>query len=228
MLSSAELSQKMNGRDASLRPFGFVHPPAWIRSKVTSRGSKVTSPGDRAGYALAMARYAAFLRGVSPMNLKMPALKGALEAGGFGDVKTLLSSGNVVFSGRRAADAVVERKLEAAIETHAGKKFGVIVRSLEDLQELLGAEPYQAFDLPPRSKRVVTLLRSPPAEKLKLPIERAGARILLLRGRDLLSAYVVSEKGPVFMSLIERACGKDVTTRTWETLQKVARAGALG
>jgi len=176
---------------------------------------------------LAMARYAAFLRGVSPTNLKMAALKSALEAGGFGDVKTLLSSGNVVFSGRRAADAVVERKLEAVIEAHAGRKFGVFVRSLESLQELLAAEPYQGFDLPPRSKRVVTLLRSPPVPKLKLPIERDGARILLLRGRDLLSAYVVSEKGPVFMSLIERTCGKDVTTRTWETLQKVARAGAL-
>jgi uncharacterized protein (DUF1697 family) len=160
------------------------------------------------------------------MNLKMPALKAALEGAGFSDVKTLLSSGNVVFSGRRAADAALERRLEAAIEQHVGKKFGVIVRSIEELQELLDADPYRAFDLPPKAKRVVTLLRSPPTAKLKLPLERDGARILKLRGRDLLSAYVVSDKGPVFMSLIEKACGKDITTRTWETLQKVARAGA--
>ena len=160
------------------------------------------------------------------MNLKMPALKAALEGAGFSDVKTLLSSGNVVFSGRRAPDAAVERKLEAAIEKHVGKKFGVIVRSIEELQELLDAEPYAAFALSPKAKRVVTLLRAAPATKLKLPIERDGARILALRGRDLLSAYVVSDKGPVFMNLIEKACGKDITTRTWETLQKVARAGA--
>ncbi len=102
----------------------------------------------------------------------------------------------------------------------------MIVRSIEELQDLLDADPYEAFDLPPKSKRVVTLLRAAPATKLKLPIERDGARILKLRGRDLLSAYVVSDKGPVFMSLIEQACGKDITTRTWETLQKVARAGA--
>jgi uncharacterized protein (DUF1697 family) len=44
-----------------------------------------------------MKRYAAFLRGVSPMNAKMPELRAAFEAAGFEDVRTLLSSGNVVF-----------------------------------------------------------------------------------------------------------------------------------
>jgi uncharacterized protein (DUF1697 family) len=172
-----------------------------------------------------MPRYAAFLRGVSPMNLKMPALKQALEAAGFTDVKTLLSSGNVVFAGRRAAEVAVERKVEAAIEQHVGKRFGVIVRSIDDLQTLLDSDPYQAFLLPAGSKRVVTFLHAAPKTKLALPIERDGAKILKLVGRELLSAYVVSDKGPVFMAIIERACGKDITTRTWDTVQKVARAG---
>jgi uncharacterized protein (DUF1697 family) len=79
-------------------------------------------------------RYAAFLRGVSPMNAKMPELKRAFEAAGFSDVKAVLSSGNVVFS-----------------------------------------------------------------------------------------AYVPSPRGPVFMSLVEKTLGRAVTTRTWETVAKVAR-----
>src|SRR5690349_4890963 len=45
----------------------------------------------------AMPRYAAFLRGVMPMNAKMPDLKRAFERAGFTDVKTILGSGNVVF-----------------------------------------------------------------------------------------------------------------------------------
>jgi len=59
-----------------------------------------------------VARYAAFLRGVSPMNLKMPALKACLEAAGLTDVRTLLSSGNAVFSARRTSTAapVAERR----------------------------------------------------------------------------------------------------------------------
>src|SRR3954470_22943500 len=112
-----------------------------------------------------MPRYAAFLRGVSPMNLKMPALKAALEAAGFGGVKTLLSSGNVVFSGRRATDVAIEKKIEAALEEHVGKKFGTIVRTIAELESLLEAEPYQAFRFPAGSKRVVTFLRAEPERK---------------------------------------------------------------
>src|SRR4051812_16705068 len=131
-----------------------------------------------------MPRYAAFLRGVSPMNLKMPALKVALEEAGFSDVKTLLSSGNVVFSGRRATDAAIEKKVESAIEDKVGKKFGVIVRAIEELQALIDAEPYQPFRLPEGSKKVVTFLRIQPEKKLKLPPALDGAQIWTVRGRE--------------------------------------------
>ena len=49
---------------------------------------------------------------------------------------------------------------------------------------------------------------------------------LQVRGREALSSYVRSDKGPVFMTLLEKTFGKDVTTRTWDTVLKVARAGA--
>lgn len=160
------------------------------------------------------------------MNLKMPALKAALEGAGFSDVKTLLSSGNVVFAGRRAADVAIEKKIEKALEAEVGKKFGAIVRSIDELEALIEADPYQAFRLPAGSKKVVTFLRDKPASKLALPPALDGARIWTVHGREALSSYVRSDKGPVFMTLIEKTFGKDVTTRTWDTVQKVARAGA--
>jgi uncharacterized protein (DUF1697 family) len=173
-----------------------------------------------------MARYAAFLRGVSPMNLKMPVLQAALEAAGFSEVKTLLSSGNVVFSGRRAADVAIEKKIQSALEQKTGKNFGVIVRSIDELQALIDAEPYEAYGLPAGSKRIVTFLHTLPEKKVQLPRELDGAKIWAIRDREALSSYVRNDKGPVFMTLIEKTFGKDVTTRTWDTLQKVARAGA--
>jgi hypothetical protein len=45
-----------------------------------------------------------------------------------------------------------------------------------------------------------------------------------MKGREVFSAYVPTPKGPVFMALIEKTLGKDVTTRTWDTVTKVARA----
>jgi len=87
---------------------------------------------------------------------------------------------------------------------------------------MLAADPYRRFRLAPGSKRVVTFLRERRASDLKLPVEFDGARILAMTSGEVFSAYVRSPRGPVFMSFIEKTFGKDLTTRTWDTLQKVA------
>lgn len=169
-------------------------------------------------------RYAAFLRGVSPMNLRMPALKSALEKAGFTSVKTLLSSGNAVFDAEAQPIASLERACEEAMTKTLGRSFATIVRPVEHLRAIVEADPYASFHLAPDAKRIVTFRRGKAPVKLKLPIERDGATILLVRGREVLSAYRPNPKGPVFMTLIENVLGKDVTTRTWDTVKKVAQA----
>jgi uncharacterized protein (DUF1697 family) len=170
-----------------------------------------------------MTRYAAFLRGVSPMNAKMPDLKTAFEAAGFTDVKTLLSSGNVVFTARAASEVALQRKAEATMTKQLGRSFLTIVRPVAVLREMLASDPYQAFRLPAGAKRIVTFLREPPASKLTLPSEVDGARVLAVSGPNVFSAYVPSPRGPVFMTLILKTFGPAQTTRTWQTVTKVAR-----
>jgi hypothetical protein len=50
------------------------------------------------------------------------------------------------------------------------------------------------------------------------------ATVIRQEGADVLTAYLPGPDGPVFMRLIERAFGAEVTTRTWETLRKCAVA----
>lgn len=171
-----------------------------------------------------MPRYVAFLRGVSPANASMPALKACFEAAGFTNVRTLLSSGNVAFDSRSAATTALERRAERAMESGLGHRFRTIVRSADALQRFLDAEPFAEFDLPAHAKRVVTFLRGPATLALALPIERDGASILRCSGAEVLSAYVPGPKGPVFMSLLERTFGTDITTRTLDTVRKCASA----
>ena len=170
-----------------------------------------------------MPRYVAFLRGVMPTNCKMPELKKAFEAAGFTDVKTVLGSGNVVFTARAASEVMIERKAEAAMKKRLGRSFPTIVRSVDNLRGLLERDPFATFRLQPDAKRVVTFLRGKPTTKPKLPVELSNARILAFVGREVFTAYRPDPNGPVFMSLIEKTCGKDVTTRTWDTVKKVAK-----
>jgi uncharacterized protein (DUF1697 family) len=168
-------------------------------------------------------RYAAFLRGVSPMNAKMPELQKAFEAAGFTDVTTRLSSGNVLFSAPAASEAALERRAEAAMTKRLGKSFLTIIRPIDALQEILASDPYRSLGLAPGAKRVVTFLRDMPKAKLALPIELDGASILIANGREIFSAYVSTPKGPVFMTLLEKTLGKEQSTRTWDTVAKIAR-----
>lgn len=171
-----------------------------------------------------MPRYVAFLRGVTPKNLKMPDLKHAFEVAGFTNVRTLLSSGNVAFDARSATDAALERKAEEAMQRTLGRSFHTIVRPVAALERLLDTDPYARFNVPPHAKRVVSFLRVAPTPKQPLPLARDGAQVLTVIEREAFTCYVTGDKGPVFMVLIERVFGTDVTTRTWDTVRRCAKA----
>jgi uncharacterized protein (DUF1697 family) len=158
-----------------------------------------------------------------PSNCKMPALKAAFEAAGFTDVKTVLGSGNVVFDARSSSEQALQHRAEAAMHEHLGRAFPTIVRPVEHLRKILATDPYKSFKVSPQAKRIVSFVPRRPKAKIKLPVEVDGARILAMKDREVFSAYLPNPKGPVFMTLIEKTFGKDVTTRTWDTVAKVAR-----
>jgi uncharacterized protein (DUF1697 family) len=157
----------------------------------------------------------------------MPELRECFEAAGFDDVRTVLSSGNVAFSTRvptGSALSALERTAERAMLASLGRAFPTIVRPAAYLEALLASDPFAGFALPPTAKCVVTFLRHAEGPRVELPLERDGARILKQAATEVFTAYEPSPKGPVFMTLLERAFGKDITTRTLATVAKCAAA----
>jgi uncharacterized protein (DUF1697 family) len=171
-----------------------------------------------------MPRYVAFLRAVSPTNASMPALKRCFEGAGYTNVRTVLSSGNVVFDARAISERALQSKAEAAMAGELGHAFFTIVRSVDALKRLIDADPYAGFRLPRNAKRVVTFLREGHKGALRLPFAADGVRILALKQGEVFTAYVPGPRGPVFMRLIEKTFGNNVTTRTWDTVKRCAAA----
>lgn len=171
-----------------------------------------------------MTRYVAFLRGVSPVNTRMAGLQRSFEHAGFGKVHTVLSSGNVVFDARAATESALEQRAERAMQAVLGRSFYTIVRPADMLRELLRSDPFAGRGLPAGAKRVVSFLREAREPRVALPLAAEQACVLALLGREVFTAYVPGDQGPVFMKLIETAFGSDVTTRTWDTVAKCAKA----
>jgi len=170
-----------------------------------------------------MPLYVALLRGVMPTLVKMPQLVRAFESAGFTNVRTVLSSGNVVFSSPKVSLRTLERRAEAAMLKEISRSFVPIVRPVDRLRQLLATDPYAEARLPRDAKRIVTFLSAAHPTTLALPIEVDGARIIAMDGTEIFSAYTPTPKGPVFMKLLEKTFGKGQTTRTWDTVAKIAR-----
>ena len=89
-----------------------------------------------------MARLVALLRGInlgSKRRVAMADLRELLEELGYEDVRTVLQSGNIVFTG---AKAKARKTLEAALEERYGFKVDVVLRTMKELHDIVDAEPF--------------------------------------------------------------------------------------
>lgn len=175
----------------------------------------------------AVVRRIALLRAVNVggRTLKMAELKTVVEALGFSDVRTLLQSGNLTFSGAEGAEAEVEGALEAAIAARFGFAADVIVRRAEDWAAMIAANPFarEAADDP--AHLVAFALKAAPADGALARLRAAikGRERADLSGRH---AWLVYPDGigqsKLTIGVIERSLGVRGTARNWNTTLKLA------
>jgi hypothetical protein len=58
---------------------------------------------------------------------------------------------------------------------------------------------------------------------VKLPHHQDGVSILHIKDGVAYSAYGRSPKGAVFMKVLEQAFGKNITTRTWDMINRLLK-----
>jgi uncharacterized protein (DUF1697 family) len=89
-----------------------------------------------------MARLVALLRGINlgaTRRVPMADLRALMAELGYEDVRTVLQSGNVVFTG---AQATAQETLEAALEERYGFRVDVILRTMDELHRVVADEPF--------------------------------------------------------------------------------------
>ncbi len=131
-----------------------------------------------------MAVFVAFLRAVNVTGtgkLPMATLKALCEKCGFTDVQTYIASGNAVFKAKETA-AKVKARLEAALLKPMGKPCPVFVRTAEELDAVVRANPYP--DAHP-SRTIIVFLDTAPAKDAIQGWEIPGDEEMTLIGREL-------------------------------------------
>lgn len=91
-----------------------------------------------------MTRYVALLRGINVggINIKMADLRRVFTELGFDDVKTVLASGNVLFTTDSADTAALKTRIESALRAAFGYEAWVFVLDLDTLAGIVAAYPF--------------------------------------------------------------------------------------
>ncbi len=175
-----------------------------------------------------MNRYAALLRGISPSgaNMTNDKLRGVFERLGYARVASVLASGNIVFHTEEAEVPALERRIEDALAADLGLASRTIVREHAELRGLLDSDPFPGLVHGPGSYLTATFLKgSGPAPGVVPQHPNPLIRFVGYdRGaRAVLTVSDNSDPGRIsdFMPWLERAYGRDITTRTWLSVQRI-------
>ena len=111
-----------------------------------------------------MTTYIGLLRGINLAGAQMVAmadLRDLVAKLGFSDVKTLLQSGNLVFRGPAKAPAKLEAQLEAAFEKRLGFHVEFHVRTADEWNTVIAANPFRAEAKKDPGHLLVTSFKAP-------------------------------------------------------------------
>lgn len=170
-----------------------------------------------------MATYISLLHGINVSGknkIRMPDLVNALEKDGFGDVKTYIQSGNILFSYSKMSTALISRRVETAIMHNLGLPVPAQVLTHKELSEIIASNPFISQPGTDPAKLHVTFLADDPSATLveKLQAYKYHPDEIIVSGRviylHLPNGYGRTKFTNTF---IESKLEVSATTRNWRT-----------
>ncbi|WP_186456783.1 DUF1697 domain-containing protein [Sphingomonas suaedae] len=169
------------------------------------------------------------LRGINlgKRQLKSVELKAVVEGLGFTDVRTLLASGNVVFTAPDAKADLLESQIHDALAQATGLKSEIFVRTPEDMAALVAANPFTEAARDRPSFLVVTFHRKPvDADAVDaLMTDHDGPERARAIDRELYIDFPEGQARSTLHAPLGKATRDPVTTaRNWNTVLKIRDA----
>lgn len=176
-----------------------------------------------------MTKYVALLRGIGPgnPNMRNDKLRGVFEALGLTNVRSVISSGNVLFESQSNDIPALEAMIEEAFPPRLGFTSTTIIRNAEQWRELAALSPFKDYQHSPATYLTVTFLKEPSSKEIKNQPwpEGKGYRPVASYDREICCITdTTGAKAPDLMVYLEKRLGKAITTRTWKTVERILKS----
>ena len=180
-----------------------------------------------------MGTYVALIRGIGPGDPRKSneSLRGVLEELGYADVRSVISSGNVVFSADDSGDSgdsgdslgpdAHADRIEAAWPELRGFTATTIVRSRDQLAGLVDRLPFGDLPHGKESYQLVTFFKQPLTSRPDVPAQ-PGVQVLGIVDGVLCTVHDTTRTaGPEVMKWLDKTYRKGTTSRTPLTLGRI-------
>jgi uncharacterized protein (DUF1697 family) len=177
--------------------------------------------------------YVAMLRGINVGRgkvVKMERLRASLGSLGFGNVRTYVQSGNVVFDSKQKSGAELSKKIEAKIQRDFGFAVPVILKTSKEIEQVVRDNPLVKEKEIDHSKLHVTFLSAAPlpaAAKTLEPLATSREQFRVLNREVYLycpDGYGISK---LSNTTIEKKLSLVATTRNWRTVNALLEMAKL-
>ena len=170
---------------------------------------------------MAMSRHVVLLRGVNLVKrnrIAMSELRAALEASGFHDVRTYVQSGNVALTSTSTPEDVATR-VNALVKERFGFDVQVLVRSRDELAQIVERNPLRAIATEPKA-HLVTFLSGELPEDISVRLRALATHEKFeVIGREIYSWHPAGfTRSPLWERLAAKSLGIAATSRNWTTV----------
>lgn len=173
-------------------------------------------------------KYVALLRGIGPgnPNMRNEKLREVFEGLGFQNVQSVISSGNIIFESERSDTGKMESELENAWQEVLGFNNTTIIKSQQQLQEVAKVQPFNGMTHGKASYLLITFSKRPAKFRYTLPYQPSGKTYTIL-SRTSNTLFTTTDNTVVkttdLMTWLEKEFGKEITSRTWLTVQRILK-----
>ncbi len=171
-----------------------------------------------------MAVQIALLRGInlgSRNRVPMPALRDHLGQLGYGEVRTVVQSGNLVLEST-ASERQLAGNLREAIAERFGVDTPVVVRTAPQLAAVVESNPFPEAIADPKRYQVTFLERPCRADEARtLRAADVAPERLHVAGREIYVWHVDGIQRSPAAKLLARQLGGVATARNWNTVLKL-------
>lgn len=157
-------------------------------------------------------------------KVKMVDLKDLHEALGLKDVLPYIQSGNVVFKSDATDTALLQKQIEDSFETIFGFHAGVIIRTSDELSEIIEKNPFQGQPGQESKWLAVMFLAAHPdiAAQEALLKTYDGPEEIFFIGKEVYIYYTNGiGRSKLSHSFIEKKLKTGGTARNWNTILKL-------